>query len=93
MPRISITVSARTSSATLRVFRGVFEDLFGQVRRRADADEVGVANGLEKLCLRQRLPVVFDVGVAVVAEDLHRAGVDSFHQEDTDSVLVEAVFV
>ncbi len=63
------------------VARG-FEHVVRQLRGRADTHDISVANGVDELRLGQGFLVDFDIGIAVRAESVHRAGVNAFEQND-----------
>ena len=82
-------VGADAEAADADQLFGFFEDLGGQLRGGADADECRFTDGGQELLFRQRLRVVFDVFVAVVAEGVHCAGIDAFKEQNVDFVFIE----
>jgi len=64
--------------------RRVFQNARAQAGRTADADEICVGDGGDQIRLGQRLGVGFNVAVAVAAQRLDGAWMDSFKQQDFD---------
>src|SRR5690606_18297124 len=67
----------------------VVEDLFGQLRAGANADEVSIGDLFLQLGFRQRTGEVLDAGVAGRLEDVDSRLVDAFEKKELDLALIE----
>ena len=65
------------------------KDLFGQLGARANADEMGVGNGLLQLLFRQRAGVVLDVGVTGCLQCVNGGLVYALEQQELDLAFVQ----
>jgi hypothetical protein len=64
-----------------------FQHRFGQLRARADAEEMRVGHGLRQRFTGQRLGVRHDVRVAVLPQHVQCGFVDAFEQHELQFVL------
>ena len=65
----------------------LLENLRRQLRRRTDPDEGCLAHRRHQLLLRQRLRMILDIAISVLAESFHRARIDAFEQQNMNFVL------
>ena len=82
-------VGADTETAHADQLFGGLEDLLGELGARADADKMGVLDGVLEVVAGERGGQKLHVAVAVRLQIIHRVLVDALEQEDADLVLLK----
>jgi hypothetical protein len=77
-------VPMQNAPMAIQSLRACVEHALGQLRARADADEVRFGDARLQLVLFQRFGVKLDIGVARLLEGLHCALADAFQQQHAD---------